>query len=280
MIRTAQQLKGLVRNLSKGDSAKAQMLMRAYATERFLERLSLSSYAGNLILKGGTLVAAMVGLDARTTMDIDATIKSLPLSEEGICEVVSKICAIPLNDEMVFVIGNVESIMDEGDYPGVRVHMEAVLERVRIPMKLDFSTDDVITPKELEFEYALMFEERSVQIMAYNIETLLAEKLETVVSRGVANTRMRDFYDLYALKKTKTDSIDQSVLRRAFFSTCAKRHTSSDSTMIGLVFEEIRRSATMEERWNGYASRFEYASRLAWPVVLNAVSGLLNAAKG
>lgn len=279
MMRTAQQLKGLVRNLSRGDSAKAQMLMRAYATERFLERLSRSPYAGNLILKGGTLVAALVGLGVRTTMDIDATVKNLPLSEEDIHEVVSRVCETPLDDGMTFAVGSVGSIMDEGDYPGVRVHMEAVLERVRIPMKLDFSTGDVITPNELEFEYALMFEERSVPIMAYNIETLLAEKLETVVSRGVANTRMRDFYDLYALRKMKADSIDDAVLRRAFAGTCEKRHTSSDSAVIDLVFEEIRRSATMEERWSGYAARFEYASGLAWADVLDAAEGFLEAVK-
>lgn len=278
-IRTAQQLKGLVRNLSQGDSAKAQMLMRSYATERFLERLSLSRYAGNLILKGGTLVAAMVGLDARSTMDIDATLKRLPLTEAGVLEVVGEVCAVPLDDGTSFAVGGVEGIMDEGDYPGVRVHMEALLERIRIPMKLDFTTDDAITPRELEFRYALMFEDRAIPVMAYNVETLLAEKLETLVARGVVNTRMRDFYDLHVLEKTKADLIDEEVLRRAFANTCGKRGTHADRSNVDLVFGEVESSATMEGRWLAYGVKHEYASGVAWAAVLESAGRLLDAAK-
>ena len=278
-IRTAQQLKGLVRNLSKGDSAKAQMLMRSYATERFLERLSLSRYAGNLILKGGTLVAAMVGLDARSTMDIDATLKRLPLTEAGVLEVVGEVCSVPLDDGTAFAVGSVEGIMDEGDYPGVRVHMEALLGRIRIPMKLDFTTDDAITPRELEFPYGLMFEDRAIPVIAYNVETLLAEKLETLVARGVANTRMRDFYDLYVLEKTKADLIDEEVLRRAFANTCGKRGTRADRSNVDLVFGEVESSATMEGRWLAYSANHEYASGIAWAAVLESAGRLLDAAK-
>ena len=271
MIRTAQQLKGKIRNLSMGDSAKAQMLMRTYATERFLERLSLSPYRENLILKGGTLVAALVGLEARSTMDVDTTIKSLPLTKEDIRAVVDEICAISLDDGMAFEIEKVETIMDDDEYPGIRVYLQATLERIRIPMKLDFSTDEAITPSELRFEYRLMFENRSVAIMAYNAETLIAEKLETVVARGVANTRMRDFYDLFVLEKTKSVPIDEAVLRQAFVNTCGKRGTSVAGDRIDVIVREIRSSREMSSLWQAYGARFSYASCLSWPAVLDVI---------
>ena len=249
MIRTAQQLKGKIRNLSMGDSAKAQMLMRTYATERFLERLSLSPYRENLILKGGTLVAALVGLEARSTMDVDTTIKSLPLTKEDIRAVVDEICAISLDDGMAFEIEKVETIMDDDEYPGIRVYLQATLERIRIPMKLDFSTDEAITPSELRFEYRLMFENRSVAIMAYNAETLIAEKLETVVARGVANTRMR------------------------------KRGTSVAGDRIDVIVREIRSSREMSSLWQAYGARFSYASCLSWPAVLDVIEGFFGKVK-
>lgn len=279
MIRTAQQLKGKIRNLSMGDSAKAQMLMRTYATERFLERLSLSPYRENLILKGGALVAALVGLEARSTMDVDTTIKSLPLTKEDIRGVVDEICAIPLEDGMTFAIEKVETIMDDDEYPGIRVYLRATLERIRIPMKLDFSTDEAITPSELRFEYGLMFEDRAVAIMAYNVETLVAEKLETVMARGVANTRMRDFYDLYVLEETKSVFIDEKVLRQAFVNTCGKRGTSIAGDRIDAIVRDIRSSEEMANLWRAYGARFSYASCLPWSTVLCVVEGFFDKVK-
>lgn len=193
MIHTSRQLKALVRNMSKGNSAKAQVIIRNYVMERFLERLSLSPYRSNLILKGGTLVAAMVGLDNRSTMDVDTTVKGMDLSAESVREIIGGITAVEIDDGMTFEIEGIESIMDEADYPGIRVMMMAMLETMRTPLNIDFSTGDVITPHEVTYSFNLMFEERAISILAYNLETILAEKLETLLSRGTANTRMRDF---------------------------------------------------------------------------------------
>ncbi len=278
MIETAQKLKGLIRNLSKGDSAKAQILMRAYATERFFERLSVSPYRKNLIIKGGTLVSAMVGIEARSTMDIDATVTCAPLEENSLLAIVNEICETPLNDNVSFMVEKTESIMDDGKYPGVRIHMKAKLERILIPMKLDFSTGDVITPKELVFKYKLMFEDRTVPIMTYNIETLLAEKLETLVDRGIANTRMRDFYDLYIIKATRFDQINKATLRRAFSNTCAKRGTSINPEAISLLIEEIASSSEMENLWDKYSKTHEYACNIPWKTALEASTSILAAA--
>ena len=196
MIHTSTQLKALVRNKSHGDNAKAMTLIRNFVMERFLERMSLSKYSSNLILKGGLLIASMVGLDNRSTMDIDTTIRNYNLSAEDAEKMIEDIIAVPLNDGTRFAVKSVESIMNEAEYPGIRFKLEAALDTMKTPLKIDISTDDVITPREVNYEYKLMFEERSIPLLAYNLETVLAEKMETIISRGTLNTRMRDYYDI------------------------------------------------------------------------------------
>ena len=225
MIKTSRQLKALVRNLPKGDSLQAQIIMRNYVMERFLERISLSKYRNNFILKGGMLVSAMVGLDTRSTMDIDTTIKNMPLSVENAREMIEEIIAVPIDDGMTFSIKSVGEIMDEAEYTGVRVNLEATLETMRTPLKVDISTGDIITPREVLYTFKLMFEERTISILAYNLETVLAEKMETVIARGVANTRLRDYYDLYILQNEYTHAISMEQFKAAFLATCKKRNS-------------------------------------------------------
>ena len=225
MIKTSRQLKALVRNLTKGDSLQAQIIMRNYVMERFLERISLSKYRNNFILKGGMLVSAMVGLDTRSTMDIDTTIKNMPLSVENAREMIEEIIAVPIDDGMTFSIKSVGEIMDEAEYTGVRVNLEATLETMRTPLKVDISTGDIITPREVLYTFKLKFEERTISILAYNLETVLAEKMETVIARGVANTRLRDYYDLYILQNEYTHAISMEQFKAAFLATCKKRNS-------------------------------------------------------
>ena len=225
MIKTSRQLKALVRNLTKGDSLQAQIIMRNYVMERFLERISLSKYRNILILKGGMLVSAMVGLDTRSTMDIDTTIKNMPLSVENAREMIEEITAVPIDDGMTFSIKSVGEIMDEAEYTGVRVNLEATLETMRTPLKVAISTGDIITPREVLYTFKLMFEERTISILAYNLETVLAEKMETVIARGVANTRLRDYYDLYILQNEYTHAISMEQFKAAFLATCKKRNS-------------------------------------------------------
>ena len=197
MITTARQLKDLIRNLSKKKSADAQILMRNYMMERFLERISLSEYKNLFILKGGMLVSAMVGLDSRATMDLEATIKGANVSLTDVETIISNIITIPIDDGVSFCIKRISEIMEEADYTGVRVSMETKFDCVITPLKIDISTGDVISPKEIRYSFNLMLEDRTIEVWAYNLETVLAEKLETVISRNVTNTRMRDFYDIY-----------------------------------------------------------------------------------
>ena len=177
MIKTARQLKDLIRNLSRKKSADAQLLMRNYMMERFLERISLSEYRDKFILKGGMLVAAMVGLDARSTMDLDATVKGANVNVEDIENLISAIVSVPLDDGVKFQLKSISEIMDEAEYPGIRVNMTTTFDGVVTPLKIDISTGDAITPREIRYSFKLMLEDRSIDIWAYNLETVLAEKL-------------------------------------------------------------------------------------------------------
>ena len=274
MIQTSRQLKALVQNRAKGDSNKAQIIIRNYIMERFIERLSLSPYRKNLILKGGALVSVMVGLDNRSTMDVDASFKNLPLSVESARKIVGEITSVPLEDGMTFEIKSAAAIMDEADYAGVRIMLEAALETMRIPLKIDFSAGDVITPGEIVYPFPLLFEDRTVSIMAYNLETVLAEKLETLITRGTANTRMRDFYDIYALETGLMHNIDPAVLNLAFINTGRKRGSLAVLGDSKLILDEVETSSVIIALWKNYQSKFEFASGISWSDVMRSVRKL------
>ena len=276
MITTARQLKDLVRNLSKKKSADAQILMRNYMMERFLERISLSEYKNQFILKGGMLVAAMVGLDARATMDLDATIKDTNVSVEDVEMIISKIISIPLNDGVLFRIKRISEIMEEADYPGVRVSMETKFDGVITPLKIDISTGDIITPREIKYKFNLMLENRTIEVWAYNLETVLAEKLETVISRNVTNTRMRDFYDIYILQKLYGEQLSKDVLRDALVATAKKRETLEqiETKDIDEVFDEIQSSSVMENLWKAYQRNYSYSADIPWHTIMKSIRTL------
>ncbi len=274
MIKTSRQLKALVRNLTKGDSLQAQIIMRNYVMERFLERISLSKYRNNFILKGGMLVSAMVGLDTRSTMDIDTTIKNMPLSVENAREMIEEIIAVPIDDGMTFSIKSVGEIMDEAEYTGVRVNLEATLETMRTPLKVDISTGDIITPREVLYTFKLMFEERTISILAYNLETVLAEKMETVIARGVANTRLRDHYDLYILQNEYTYAISMEQFKAAFLATSKKRNSIQLIAEGNKILKEIVDSEVMQGLWKSYQKKFSYAEDISWEMVMDSIEKL------
>ena len=274
MIRTSTQLKALIRNKSHGDNAKAMTLIRNFGMERFLERMSLSKYSGNLILKGGLLIASMVGLDNRATMDIDTTIRNYNLSSEDARKMIEDIIAIPLDDGTRFEVKSVESIMDEAEYPGIRFKLEAVLDTMKTPLKIDISTDDIITPKEVNYEYKLMFEERSIPLLAYNLETVLAEKMETIISRGTLNTRMRDFYDLMILNIVKSDEINYSDLAKALEATSRKRRSYELLSTPKHILEQIKADAGLMEQWGIYRRKYDYAADYDWEDIVKNIEQL------
>lgn len=280
MINTAKQLKDLIRNLSKKKSADAQILMRNYMMERFLERMSVSQYQDKFILKGGMLVAAMVGLDARATMDIDATIKGTDVNVEAVEKIIAEIVSVPLEDGVAFRIKQISEIMDEADYPGVRVSMETEFDGVRTPLKIDISTGDVITPREIQYSFKLMLEERSIDVWAYNLETVLAEKLETVISRNITNTRMRDFYDIHILLKLYGNTLDTLVLGEALQATAKKRGTERYLSDVADILNEVQNDLNMQKLWNAYQKKFSYAEDISWDMVMESIKEVYYICKG
>ena len=255
MIKTARQLKDLIRNLSREKSADAQLLMRNYMMERFLERISLSEYRDKFILKGGMLVAAMVGLDARSTMDLDATVKGANVNVEDIENLISAIVSVPIDDGVKFQLKSISEIMDEAEYPGIRVSMTTTFDGVVTPLKIDISTGDAITPREVRYSFKLMLEDRSIDIWAYNLETVLAEKLETIITRTTTNTRMRDFYDLHILSQLHGQSIVPADLRAALIATAKKRGTEKYLADAPAAFDEVEADSNMEKLWRAYQDR-------------------------
>ena len=273
MIKTSRQLKDKVQNMARGDSAKAQLLIRNYGMERFLERVSLSEHRDNFILKGGMLVSAMVGLENRATMDIDTSIRNMPLDTIAAKAMVEEIIAVPVDDNIRFEINDFGTIMDDAEYSGVRISLNAFLDATRIPLKIDISTGDAITPAAVNYQYKLMFEERYITLWAYNLETVLAEKIETVLSRSVLNTRLRDFYDLYVLQDTGLE-IDKATLAAALTATARKRGSEQALALYERTLDEIRISPLMREQWERYQGKNNYAASIVWDDVISDIRAL------
>ena len=277
MIHSSKQLKDLIRNLSKEVGIEAHVLIRKYMMERFLERVSSSKYNGSFILKGGMLVAAFVGVEARATMDIDTTIKGIPVTIIDMERTITEISNIDLDDNVKFRIKKVSEIMDEAEYSGIRFSMDAVLDGAVIPLKIDISTGDVITPREIAYSYKLMFEDRTIPIMTYPIETVLAEKLETVISRSITNTRMRDFYDIHILLKSQ--NINADILALALERTAKKRGNFSLLENAESVLKIVKSDEDMKRLWDIYQKKFKYAGEYTWDEVMHSVRELSIEAK-
>jgi predicted nucleotidyltransferase component of viral defense system len=274
-MKRAMQLKALIRNLAKEKNLPAEVVLRNYMLERFLERVSLSKYKHKLILKGGLLIADMIGIEARSTMDLDATIKGVDLTEEALTVMLNEILAVPLEDGVQMTVKHLETIRDETDYPGIRISIEAIIEKTRQIMKIDITTGDVITPKEIEYDYSLMFEDRKIGIMAYNTETLIAEKVETIMSRSTASTRMRDYYDAHTLLALKSKDINWPVFANAYQHTAEKRGSYRLLREKGHEnIESIKQSETLSNLWKRYQQKNAYAANLRWPDVLTSLETL------
>ena len=254
----------------------AALVLQNYMLERFLERVSLSRYHDNYIIKGGFLIASMVGLDSRATMDMDATIKGYPVNEEAIRKMVEDIIAVPVEDAIHFCLKSVREIREGDEYTGYRVALTANYEKMAVPLKLDITTGDKITPREIEYSYKLMMEDRSIRVLAYNLSTILAEKLETVVSRGDQNTRPRDYYDIYILSKLQAENIDIDSLKAALSATTAKRGSSELMMQYAEIMRTVKSSDVMKRQWDNYRKDFDYAAGIEFEETCDAVVAMMD----
>jgi len=275
-MKNAMQLKAIIKNLAKEKHISAQLVMQNYMLERLLERISISEYQPNFILKGGFLIAAMVGLDTRATMDMDVTIKGLTLNEDILKKMFTDICMTELNDSVTFVFRDIGEIRSDDEYGGYRISLTANYPPMAVPLKLDVTTGDKITPKEIEYKFKLLLEDRSISVLAYNFETVMAEKLETVISRGDQNTRPRDYYDIYILEKLQSANIRPDEMKAALLATAKKRGSSDVLAQYSQIIETVKSREVMQRQWANYQKDFEYAEDIEFGEICNSVLTIMN----
>ena len=274
MMKSATAVKAKIKNKAGGDSDKSQIMLRIYLMERLLERVSLSQYRDNFVLKGGLLVSSMVGVDMRSTMDVDTTVKSLPLNKRSAQKILEEIIAVKLEDGVAFRITKVQDIMEGHEYEGVRFMIECTMDKLKQTIKVDISTGDEITPRAVAYKLPLIIEDRSINLWVYNLETLLAEKLETIMVRAEANTRMRDFYDIHVLLEQDVVTIDRGTMKSAFYATCKRRKSTERIVTIDDVINKIADDEVMKQQWKTYRKTNYYVGALEWDDVIESTRTL------
>lgn len=271
MMKTPEQLKGAIRNLAKKKGIHAQEVLQIFMFERIIERLSVSPYKDRFILKGGLLISAILGVAERTTMDMDTTVKGLPMDEQSIRKAISEILDQPVDDGIGFQLLDLTPIREDDEYENFRASIQATYGKMKIPMKIDITTGDEITPKEIQFSYPFLFDDRRVMVKAYTQETILAEKYETIIRRNVGNTRARDFYDLHLLYRLYRENADWNLLKQAVLATAKKRDSLSvlqDTKRILLALEE---STVLRDLWKRYQAQNLYAREITYPAIMETV---------
>ncbi|MFG6344855.1 MAG: nucleotidyl transferase AbiEii/AbiGii toxin family protein [Lachnospiraceae bacterium] len=269
------QLKAFIKKKAAEKNISAQLVMQNYMLERLLERISLSPYKKNFILKGGFLISAIVGLDTRATMDLDTTIKGFTLTHESIREIFTEICMVEVDDDVKFSIENISDIRETDDYPGIRVSLKANYSPISVPLTVDVTTGDIITPREIEYTFKLLFDDRTLSVLAYNLETVLAEKIETVLSRSIANTRPRDFYDIHIIYVLRGTECDKDILRQALERTAEKRGSGQVMQNFTDIIKEIKTSQQMQNLWKKYQNNFDYARDISFEEVCNTIQSIM-----
>lgn len=271
MMKTPEQLKGAIRNLAKKKGIHAQEVLQIFMFERIIERLSVSPYKDRFILKGGLLISAILGVAERTTMDMDTTVKGLPMDEQSIRKAIREILDQPVDDGIGFQLLDLTPIREDDEYENFRASIQATYGKMKIPMKIDITTGDEITPKEIQFSYPFLFDDRRVMVKAYTQETILAEKYETIIRRNVGNTRARDFYDLHLLYRLYRENADWNLLKQAVLATAKKRDSLSvlqDTKRILLALEE---STVLRDLWKRYQAQNLYAREITYPAIMETV---------
>lgn len=273
MKRNTTSFKAVINNMAKENNVAAQSVLQTYMLERLLERISISKYKDNFILKGGMLISAMLGIDSRTTMDMDTTIKGFQLTKDNITSIMDEICNIEIDDNVTLKINKVDLIREDDDYGGYRITFEAKYNNeMPVIMKIDITTGDKITYKEIEYSFTLMLEDRKIQIWSYNVETIIAEKFEAIIKRGVLSTRIRDYYDVYMLINTQNKIVDKETLKDAIILTAQHRETSKIIKDWKKIVDKIANDSKMRQQWKRYQKNNFYAEGIEYDDLINAIS--------
>lgn len=278
-IGSPKQLKDWINNMAKKKNLVANTLLQNFMMERLLERISISEYKDNFVLKGGFLIAAMLGIDLRSTLDMDTTIKGLPVTKENIEEILNEILSIDLGDNVTFNIKNINSIHDISEYEDFRVSLEAKFFTIKVNMKIDITTGDIIIPREVDYSFKLMFEERSIPIKAYNLNTILAEKIESILARNISNTRARDYYDVYMLTSFRKDEINIVDLRSAIIEKSKERNTLIYLDKKEKYIADIEESKDLQLIWDSYTKKYPYAQGIKFDDIIKKLKEILGEEK-
>lgn len=276
-MKTPEQLKGAIRSMAAKKNLRAQEVLQMFLFERVLERLAVSPYRNNFILKGGLLISSMIGISERTTMDMDTTVRGIQMEEDEIVATIKEILAIDVGDGIYFGFQKIEPIREDDAYNNFRVHLRARYGKIDSPMKIDVTTGDIITPAAIQYDFPLAFEEKTIPVMAYTLETILAEKYETIIRRNIGTTRARDFYDLHMLYRSRKDEVRLDILRKAVLHTAQKRDSVEDIMDWKDILKDIREEPQLYLLWDNYVADNQYIGELKFHEVLDTVDEIANA---
>lgn len=276
MFKTSKQVKDKIKNLASKTKGNPQELLQIYMFERLLERISLSKYNENFIIKGGLLLSSILGVDLRTTRDIDTTIKGFPVTEETMLAAIEEILNVPVDDNVTFIIEKINQIREDSEYVDFRFSLLAIQDNMKIRFHIDITTGDIITPHEIEFQYPFMFSDQTIKVLAYPLETVLAEKLETILRRGISNTRTRDFYDLYMLYDLKGEAIDWSNMIKAINNTSKARNSEIFIKDYKEILNVLSKDSSLKNAWEIYSRKHPYATKVSFSDTIEAIWDIMN----
>ena len=269
----------LVKNRAKGSNDVSLHLHQMFFFEHVLMRLEKSKYKNNIILKGGVLLSSIIGSDMRTTKDIDATLKSIPLNEESIRNIFEEILSIDINDGFIFKIENIKDIRLEDEYGGYRINVYGEFDKLKTHFFIEVTTGDIITPREINYKYNSIFEDKTINIMAYTIETIIAEKFESIISKNITTTRAKDFYDMYVIVNNHIDKIDKNILIKAIKRTFKHRNTNFNIEYLNDMFEIIKDSIVLKELFDNYSTKLTYAKNVRFEDTIDAIKQIIDILK-
>lgn len=265
-------LKAKAKNIAQKYNLDSRYIIQNVMFESLIRRISISKYKENIIIKGGFLLSSILGFNQRSTMDMDATLKGMNLNKENVLNIIKDIIAIDVNDGVRYEIFSIKDIRLEKKYPGFKIHLLAYLDDLRTHLMIDITTGDVITLKEIDYEYNTIFDNETINIMSYNIETIIAEKFEVIISRNVINSRMKDYYDLYMFTTLKWDNVNKNLLKIAINNTCNNRKTTNYLNDSSNYINLISKNEDLKKLWKEYQNKNVYAKNINFEDTILAIN--------
>lgn len=269
-------LNSIIKSRAKGNNVVSLHLHQMFFFEHVLMRLEKSKYRDNIILKGGVLLSSIIGSDMRTTKDIDTTLKSMPLNEKSIRNIFEEILSIDIDDGIKFNIENIKDIRLEDEYSGYRINVYGEFDNLKTHFFIEITTGDIVTPREIMYTYNSIFENKKINIMAYTIETIIAEKFESIISKNITTTRAKDFYDIYIIINNHRNDINKKTLVKAIENTFKHRNTNYDVKYISDIFEIIKDSTSLKQVFNNYSKKLDYIKNIKFDDTIEAIQTIIN----